>query len=557
MTRSQAIEYAAKIIPNIVPIEESDARVLCNGIVSNDWELEGHDAISAKFFDILGQTDMAFEFVIEFNRLLSEKDTHKTESAKILPTTNKTNHSQNNLKNSKESPNIYDKNSKSTMEKGQNNTAKRESSLTTKNSNSESDGYTISQKFQGSKTKLNNSTRSAKTKKARSLKEIEDVVKMLELEEEGGDIKNYICNCQGNRHPVFDAAPNCLLCGKIICAREGLHMKSCSFCGEELISSKERMMILELLKKEKEDINNNLNKTNLNDSDKSKKKKKKEKIYMMSTAMGKNEFQKSDKQLMKMEKDLERERRRKMVLEGESIPHEQSVENLSSTADTHDPNVDPDLVAAQERLDKLLYFQDTSAERTKIIDNASDFSMSDNGNIWGSARERALMLKKQQRNLKKWEKDERERNGRKDKYTVSLNIGKDGKVTMTESEKQRKPITESDIEDDELLETISDEEELSALREIRALKHEVSLDKQSESALLQNKVWDFEENLKQFSAPVYIGSTPVETNQDIDVADDNNCSKKGLAQNPDKLKSRIQIGASQDDTLEESVLAVY
>ncbi|KAJ5542625.1 hypothetical protein N7535_005048 [Penicillium sp. DV-2018c] len=53
------------------------------------------------------------------------------------------------------------------------------------------------------------------------------------------------CTCYGLLHPVFEAAPNCLNCGKIICTLEGL--QPCSFCDTPLLSAEEvQNMIREL-----------------------------------------------------------------------------------------------------------------------------------------------------------------------------------------------------------------------------------------------------------------------------------------------------------------------
>src|SRR3954453_19390002 len=53
------------------------------------------------------------------------------------------------------------------------------------------------------------------------------------------------CNCYASLHPLFDPAPNCMNCGKIICSLEGL--QPCSFCGTPLLSPEEvQGMIKEL-----------------------------------------------------------------------------------------------------------------------------------------------------------------------------------------------------------------------------------------------------------------------------------------------------------------------
>ncbi|KAF7166225.1 hypothetical protein CNMCM5623_010065 [Aspergillus felis] len=53
------------------------------------------------------------------------------------------------------------------------------------------------------------------------------------------------CSCYATIHPLFEPAPNCLNCGKIICSLEGL--QPCSFCGTPLLSNEEvQSMIREL-----------------------------------------------------------------------------------------------------------------------------------------------------------------------------------------------------------------------------------------------------------------------------------------------------------------------
>lgn len=84
--------------------------------------------------------------------------------------------------------------------------------------------------------------------KLQSLQEIDEAIKMLELRDSGSS-KN--CNCQGTRHPVFDIAPNCLHCGKVVCVIEGLNKGKCGHCHEQLISDNERTQMVEILNQEK------------------------------------------------------------------------------------------------------------------------------------------------------------------------------------------------------------------------------------------------------------------------------------------------------------------
>ncbi|KAJ5325887.1 hypothetical protein MYU51_001069 [Penicillium brevicompactum] len=57
------------------------------------------------------------------------------------------------------------------------------------------------------------------------------------------------CNCYGSLHSVFDPAPNCLKCGKIICSLEGL--QPCSFCNTPLLSAQEVQGMIKELRAER------------------------------------------------------------------------------------------------------------------------------------------------------------------------------------------------------------------------------------------------------------------------------------------------------------------
>ena len=62
------------------------------------------------------------------------------------------------------------------------------------------------------------------------------------------------------------------------------------------------------------------------------------------------------------------------------------------------------LAAAEKHRDKLLSFQETSARRTKIIDEAADFETPSAGlSIWATPQERAMQLKRQQKMLRRQE----------------------------------------------------------------------------------------------------------------------------------------------------------
>lgn len=155
-----------------------------------------------------------------------------------------------------------------------------------------------------------------------------------------------LCPCQGMTHEVLQAAPNCLSCGKIICLQEGLG--PCTFCGTPLLSSDEVQDMVRSLREEAG----------------------KEKMAISAS-----------------------QNKRAAVAK---TPRPFSGAGEVGRAD------DPSLRKAQEHRDRLLGFQATSAQRTKIIDQAADFETptSTGLNQWATPSERALQLKRQQKTMR-------------------------------------------------------------------------------------------------------------------------------------------------------------
>jgi hypothetical protein len=84
-------------------------------------------------------------------------------------------------------------------------------------------------------------------------------------------------------------------------------------------------------------------------------------------------------------------------------PRPFSMPNTSTPGNSDDGG----LKKATEHRDRLLGFQATSAQRTKIIDEAADFETptSTRGNIWATPQERAIQLKRQQKVMRQMEWD--------------------------------------------------------------------------------------------------------------------------------------------------------
>lgn len=477
MTRSQAVQYALEKVPEILPLEESDVRSLCDQVLKAGGS--NPESVAERFLEILGHDDKSFEFVLAFNDLLTssvskEKSAHGN---KLEPKSTSLPQKIKSEPDAKKMPTLVPLPKTS---------GKEHSNVRAKPTKTKND---------------------SKAKKAQLLKEIDEVWKFLELEHSERDVAKYACNCQGNRHPLFEAAPNCLSCGKIICIREGLHLNNCSFCNKDLIPLEEKLKIVELLKKEKEELNSGSKKQETVETSRYNSRRKYANSFKISSGMGTNLFSEQDKLFDLIEKQREREKKREEVLRDREDCERREIESQKIKESQED--LDPELLAAQDRLDKLLHFQDTSAERTKIIDNANDFSMSNESGLWGSARERALILKKQQRNLRKWEKIERERNGKRDKYVVSMDIGPDGKVTMKEINKDNGKTTAASDED---VDDLTDEEDIKDLNDIRSLKGEIKSSQSTDNSILQSKVWDYKLDKKQFARPEYIDSQAKKSN---------------------------------------------
>ncbi|SMN19298.1 similar to Saccharomyces cerevisiae YKR023W Putative protein of unknown function [Maudiozyma saulgeensis] len=521
MTKTEALDYAIETIPQILPLEKQDVVDLCNQIITTN---ETPDSIAQGFMNILGQEEMVFDFVFKFNELLGQggsnniHNDYKKEDRATGTTTKTTPTTQNDGP-----PPLIKVPPKPTNNRNvvvsKIATPSKESTVTSKSPHNSSSGKKL-----------------GKQKKLQSLDEINEAVKLLDLNDKKTNSKEYACSCQGRIHPLFELAPNCLSCGKLICVKEGLNLNNCSFCGTELIPFKERYELIQELNKEKDDIMSG--KSDQVEKDTTATKRKPTKTYKISSGMGKNLFKEQDKLFDFIERQHERERKRDEIMKKlddapkEVIPLQKEV-------------VDEELEKAQNRLENLLHFQDTSAERTKIIDNASDFDMSGDTGMWGNSKERAMILKKQQRNLRKWEKMEKERHGKSDKYVVSMNIGANGKVTMTELKKDHGNVyADSDEDPDD----ISDAEDRADLHQINSSKQQLQQEKDVDSLVLQSNVWDYEKDKKQFKRAMYIDRNPEE---DETTETDNFQLSSRLGKEP-----RVQIASNNETALEDNILAV-
>ncbi|CCH45535.1 hypothetical protein BN7_5117 [Wickerhamomyces ciferrii] len=330
------------------------------------------------------------------------------------------------------------------------------------------------------------SAKREKQRKVDNLNDLDEILKQLEVEDSNNidPSAKVVCNCMATRHPLFEAAPNCLNCGKIICVKEGY--RPCSFCGHEIISLEEKLQIIQVLRGEKLQLESPSRTPEPQSSNEKQKKKK----ITLSSGAGVNLWNQQDALFKKLEaEDLKKAALAKKQAE-ESKKLKEQDEELSYYS--NQKGIDPDLLKAQKNLENLLNFQANSAERTKIIDQASDFEIptGSNLNIWSSSVEKALQLKKQQKQMRKMEKKQKELDGR-GKKVMEMVIGKDGKVIM----KERKIDHEPEDSEDEL-----DNEEIAKLeKDIQSKKNQ-----SSEEA--SKNIYDYEKEIAKWEKPKYQGT---------------------------------------------------
>ncbi|KAI9838774.1 MAG: hypothetical protein M1837_002340 [Sclerophora amabilis] len=170
-----------------------------------------------------------------------------------------------------------------------------------------------------------------------SINDLDQAIRSLEVAT-NPSLSRKACNCNATRHPLLVSAPNCLNCGKIVCVKEGFG--PCTYCGQPLLSGEDIQLMITSLREERG----------------------REKMEVNNASQKRSEVSKTPRPF-----------------------------TASSSA----------LASAQEHRDKLLNFQETSAKRTQVHDEAADFETPSSGqSIWATPQERALQLKRQQKALR-------------------------------------------------------------------------------------------------------------------------------------------------------------
>ncbi|CAK7895968.1 RQC trigger complex subunit Rqt4p [[Candida] anglica] len=473
-------DYSVRAISDILPLDKET----CSEMVDYVLTLSTDHDIREHFINLLGESDDAVNFIYKFidtkneiNRAAKISQKKKLEEQRAVAA----------AKAAKSSGPAWTTDSK---EKTKVNESSGKARLSTNKTSA-----TTSQLLDIKPPKKDVSKQGAKRSKKKNLdnlKDIEAVLNELEISKDsihGNEIGGIsgprrVCNCMATRHPLFEVAPNCLNCGKIICSKEGI--QPCSFCGSELLSPQEKLEIANILQRERQELE-----TITPASTPPPPSKQRSKKIVVTMNPGENLWKAQDRALKQA--DIEKKKANELLAkqQEEAKELEEQVQKINEYERTQ--GVDPALLKAQERLDTLLNFQATGTERTRIIDNAADFEMpsfNSSGSIWLTPVERALQLKKQQKQLRKHEQTASARTGR-GKKVVEMVI-RNGKVVMVEKQ-------DDSIDDDDGTPEESNE--------IKELEDQLKQKKKLEEANLSKNTWDYEKDSTIWEKPVYIGES--------------------------------------------------
>jgi hypothetical protein len=236
-----------------------------------------------------------------------------------------------------------------------------------------------------------------------ALNDLESAIRALEIQTNptlsSQDSKKRKCNCMATRHPLLDAAPNCLNCGKIICVKEGIG--PCTFCNTPLLSSDEIQSMVRILRDER----------------------------------GKE----------KMAANNATQKRPDVSLAPRPFSTPRSTTPISSNPASDVDSESEKLAKAKQHRDKLLAFQAQNAKRTQVHDEAADFETTTAGlSMWASPQERAMQLKRQQKALREQEWNARPEYEKR-KVVASIDLA-GGKIVRKMAATERPVTPESDDE---------------------------------------------------------------------------------------------------------------
>jgi len=236
-----------------------------------------------------------------------------------------------------------------------------------------------------------------------ALQDLESAIRALEVQTNPSlvsqDKGKRQCNCMATRHPLLEAAPNCLGCGKIICVKEGIG--PCTFCNSPLISASDLQSMVRVLRDERG----------------------KEKMAANNAGQKRADISLAPRPFL--------------------TPRVTTPASSNPASDVDSEN--EKLAQAKQHRDRLLSYQAQNAKRTQVHDEAADFETTTAGlSMWASPQERAMQLKRQQKALREQEWNARPEYEKR-KVVASINLsGKKLVRRMVASERPATPESEED-----------------------------------------------------------------------------------------------------------------
>ncbi|KAF1852109.1 zf-C2HC5-domain-containing protein [Cucurbitaria berberidis CBS 394.84] len=236
-----------------------------------------------------------------------------------------------------------------------------------------------------------------------ALNDLESAIRALEIQTNPSlasqDNTKRQCNCMATRHPLLEAAPNCINCGKIICVKEGIG--PCTFCNTPLLSSQDIQSMVRVLREERG----------------------KEKMVANNASQKRADVSLAPRPF--------------------STPRATTPVSSNPASDVESEN--EKLAKAKQHRDKLLAFQAQNAKRTQVHDEAADFETTSAGlSMWASPQERAMQLKRQQKALREQEWNARPEYEKRN-VVASIDLSK-GKLVRRMAAAKRPTTPESEDE---------------------------------------------------------------------------------------------------------------
>ncbi|KAG0234463.1 hypothetical protein BGW41_001136 [Actinomortierella wolfii] len=240
----------------------------------------------------------------------------------------------------------------------------------------------------------NRARKQAKREAARPLSELEKAIQAIDraTEQMNASKDRKPCYCLATRHQLNIYAPNCLNCGKIICSLEG--PGPCTYCGKPVLSIEQQQEMVLEMKREKAALAKRLAQEKKQQQPGYAPPKRKAKVTAvptagyasklgggMTTATGSAGGWVDLQEASNLEK-----------------------QNAFTTGMTEEEELEEarKLSLAQAHKERLLEYDRTSARRSHVIDQATDFVMpGDRPNLWLTEEERAAQQAKARANLER------------------------------------------------------------------------------------------------------------------------------------------------------------